>query len=300
MSGGGVRLLDRDGELAELEAALDGALAGGGEMVVVEGPPGIGKSELLRAIRERARGRGARVLWARGLEVERELAFGGIRQLLGRVVRAASPAAAARLFSGAAGPAGRLFATGFGVAGSQGDPEFAMLNALYWLLATLADAKPLVMAVDDAHWLDPPSLRLLDFLAPRIEELPALAVVATRPPREGAEHTVLGRIITDPASRIIRLDPLSPAAVAELLHERLGDEPAPAFVDACGDATGGNPFYLTELLRELALRGVRGTAGDVAAVEQIGPRNSSLALRFRGAASSEDMALARALAVLGD
>jgi transposase/DNA-binding CsgD family transcriptional regulator len=299
MSGGG-RLLDRDRELAELEAALEGALAGRGELAVVEGPPGIGKSELLRATGERARRRGARLLTARGVEVERDLAFGGVRQLLEPVVEAASPEEAERLFSGAARPATRLFEQGAREATPPVDLEFATHNALYWVLASLADAEPLVLAVDDAHWLDAPSLRLFDFLAPRIEELPALALVATRPLQDGAEETVLGRILTDPASRLIRPRPLSAPAVREVVRQRLGEEPNPAFVEACADVTAGNPFYLAELLRELELHGVHPSAEEAAAVRTIGPRSISLELRFRGRTSGEGMALARTVAVLGD
>jgi DNA-binding CsgD family transcriptional regulator len=299
MSGGGP-LLDRDGELTELEAALEGALAGRGELAVVEGPPGIGKSELLRATVERARRRGARVLTARGVEVEHDLAFGGVRQLLEPVVEAASPEGAERLFSGAARPATRLFEQGAREATPPLDLEFATHNALYWVLASLADAEPLVLAVDDAHWLDAPSLSLVGFLAPRIGELPALALVATRPLQDGVGETVLGRILTDPASRLIRPGPLSGLAVREVVRERLGEEPSPDFVEACADVTAGNPFYLAELLRELELHGVHPSAKEAAAVRAIGPRSISLELRFRGQTSGAGMALARSVAVLGD
>jgi DNA-binding CsgD family transcriptional regulator len=299
MRGGGP-LLDRDGELTELEAALEGALAGRGELAVVEGPPGIGKSELLRATVERARRRDARVLTARGVEVEHDLAFGGVRQLLEPVVEAASPEEAERLFSGAARPATRLFEQGAREATPPLDLEFATHNALYWVLASLADGEPLVLAVDDAHWLDAPSLSLVGFLAPRIGELPALALVATRPLQDGVGETVLGRILTDPASRLIRPGPLSGPAVREVVRERLGEEPSPDFVEACADVTAGNPFYLAELLRELELRGVHPSAKEAAAVRAIGPRSISLELRFRGQTSGAGMALARSVAVLGD
>jgi DNA-binding CsgD family transcriptional regulator len=297
---GETRLLERESELAECTAALERALAGGGGIVVVEGAAGIGKTELLRAVRAQAAARDVRVLAARGLEVERELAYGGVRQLLEPVFRGLAPEEAARRLSGAAKPAQRLLGTEPDEAAPPADPTFSMLNALYWVLAGLADAEPLLVAVDDAHWLDPPSLRLLDFLLPRIEELHALVVAAARPPQGADEDALLGRILVDPASLVIRLGPLSRAAVAELVHIELGDEPHPAFVDACADVTAGNPFYLAELLGELAQRGARPSSSVAADVRTIGPRNIAHALRFRAASSSDGIALARALAVLGD
>jgi DNA-binding CsgD family transcriptional regulator len=297
---GETRLLERERELAECTAALERALAGGGGIVVVEGAAGIGKTEFLRAVRAQAVARDVRVLAARGVEVERELACGGVRQLLEPVFRALAPEEAARLLSGAARPAKRLLGTEPDEAAPPADPSFSMLNALYWVLAGLSDAEPLLLAVDDAHWLDPPSLRLLDFLLPRIEELHALVVAAARPPQDADEDALLRRVLVDSASQVIRLGPLSRAAVEEFVRARLGEQPHPAFVDACADVTAGNPFYLAELLGELAQRGARPSSSEAADVRTIGPRNIALALRFRAASSSDGIALARALAVLGD
>lgn len=296
---GETRLLERERELAECTAAFERALAGGGGIVVVEGAAGIGKTEFLRAVRAQAAARDVRVLAARGLEVESELAYGGVRQLLEPVFRASAPEEAVRLLSGAARPAKRLLGTEPDEA-PPADPTFSMLNALYWVLAGLSDVEPLLLAVDDAHWLDPPSLRLLVFLLPRIEELHALVVAAARPPQDADEDALLSRVLVDSASQVIRLGPLSRAAVEEFVRARLGEQPHPAFVDACADVTAGNPFYLAELLGELAQRGARPSSSEAADVRTIGPRNIALALRFRAASSSDGIALARALAVLGD
>lgn len=300
MADGTMLMLEREREFADCAAALERALTGFGGMLVVEGPAGIGKTELLRAAAAQASVRGLRVLQARGLEVECELAFGGVRQLLEPVLRKAPRAAVARLLSGSATPARRLLASGFAAPSVGTDPEFAMLNALYWVLAHFADAKPLALVIDDAHWLDPPSLRLLDFLLPRIEGLRVLVLLATREPQEGGDDGLVGRLLVDPASRVIRLGPLSRDAVFEFVRARLGEEPAPAFVDACAEVTGGNPFYLGELLRDLARRGAHPVSGEAVAVRMIGPRSIALTLRFRDATSVDGIKLARALAVLGD
>jgi DNA-binding CsgD family transcriptional regulator len=293
-------LLERERELSELEAAIGAALAGEGGIVLVEGPAGIGKSELLRAGVELARARGARALTARGVELERELAFGAVRQLLEPVLQAATTGDRDRLFAGAAAPARELFEAAAPASGLAADPEFAVLNAVYWLLAGLADTEPLALVIDDAHWLDAPSLRMISFLAPRIAELSVALITATRPPPGEHAEAVLGRLLADPATLRLRPGPLSPAAVRELVSARLGTQPDPAFVATCAEVTGGNPFYLEELLRELELQGVRGTEREAAWVRRIGPRSISLSLRHRGAATDDRAALARALSVLGE
>src|SRR5262249_20570436 len=157
---------------------------------------------LLDAVRDRAAADGLRLLSARALEGEGDLAFAGVRQLLEPVLRACSPAESANLLSGAARPAARLFAGDLPESGADADPGFAVLNALYWIVAELVDAGPLLLTVDDAHWLDLPTMRLLDFLTPRVAELPALVIIATRLPQQDGRGSVLGRLLSDPGSRV--------------------------------------------------------------------------------------------------
>ncbi len=97
-------LVDREGELQALEAALGQARSGTGATVIVEGPAGIGKTSLLAAARERASAGGMKVLEARGTELEREYPMGGVRQALEPAVR--SEPDRERLLRGAARLAG--------------------------------------------------------------------------------------------------------------------------------------------------------------------------------------------------
>src|SRR4051794_41915682 len=126
-------LLERDDELARLRQTLDGAREGSGALLVIEGEPGIGKTALLRAGLDLARERGFEVLTARGGELERPLTFGIARQLLER--RAHDDQ---RLFAGAARHAAPLL--GVGAGGEAGEP--APLDALVWVWANLAAARP--------------------------------------------------------------------------------------------------------------------------------------------------------------
>jgi predicted ATPase len=96
-------LVERDAEVAALTAAMDDAVRGQGRLAVVEGPAGIGKTRLLRAVRDTAAADGgARVLTARGTELEEHIAFGVVRQLLEPLVFALGTADREELFTGAA------------------------------------------------------------------------------------------------------------------------------------------------------------------------------------------------------
>jgi DNA-binding CsgD family transcriptional regulator len=290
-------LLERERELAELDRLINEANAGRGRLVLVEGPAGIGKSELLAAVRRRARSQEVTVLSARPSELDREFPFGVVRQLFEPVV--SEPERVAALMRGAAALAGALI----GLDAPEESPagELAYFHALYWLLANLADQNPVVLVVDDAHWADISSLRFLQFLVPRVEELPVLLVLAARPREPGAASRLTEALAADPAATTVRPAVLSEQAVAELVAVALGAHPDRRFAEACHQATGGNPFLLREALRELASDGVAPTAAQAGLVGGLAPAAVSRAVLLRAARLGTDaVALARAVAVLGD
>src|SRR5512132_2705962 len=105
-------LLERNEELSRIESALADARAGCGRFLVIEGPAGIGKTALLAAARTMAAERGMRVLRARGTELERDFAFGVVRQLFEPSLVEASELERADLLQGAAGVAAGLLGLG--------------------------------------------------------------------------------------------------------------------------------------------------------------------------------------------
>ena len=140
-------LLERSEELARIESALAEARAGRGTFVVIEGPAGIGKTALLAAARTAAAEDGMRVLRSRGTELERDFAFGVVRQLFEPPLAEASELERADLLQGAAGVAAGLLGlpgapAADGPPSSGVDPSFAILHGLYWLCANLAAAGP--------------------------------------------------------------------------------------------------------------------------------------------------------------
>ena len=297
-------LLERSQELARIETALADARAGRGTFVVVEGPAGIGKTALLAAVRTVAAGSGMRVLRSRGAELERDFAFGVVRQLFEPALAEASELERADLLQAAAGIAATHLAfPGARPADDRGaaeiDPSFAILHGLYWLCANLAAAGPLCLVVDDAHWADGPSLRYLAFLLTRLEELDVSLVVAARPHDAGADADLLAMLMTDPSANVIRPAPLTRAGVSEFVEWRLGAPPDPAFVDACLRATHGTPFLMRELVDGLGDAGVAPTAEAAHRVERIGARTVGRSVRLRLRRLPEPARrLASALAIL--
>ena len=297
-------LLEREGELAELDRLADDARGGRGRMVLVEGPPGIGKTSLLAVLRARSREHEMLVLAARASELDREFPFGLVRQLFEPLLSRAEPARRHELLRGAAAGAESLLRGG-AVAGvrreEDADPSFAHFHAFYWLVANLADEHPLALVLDDVQWADASSLRFLEFLAPRLDELPVLIAVAARTSEPGSELRDIDPLATDPQSVVLSPAPLGGDAVSALVVAELGDAPSPDFLAACREVTGGNPFLLRELLRELAADGITPDSTGVGVVRQVAPPTVARAVvlrlaRLGGAASS----VARAVAVLGD
>jgi DNA-binding NarL/FixJ family response regulator len=291
-------LLDRDRELAALDEHVAEAAAGVGRLVLIEGPAGIGKSGLLADLRGRVAAGAAptpRVLAARASELEREFAFGVVRQLF----EADAVARPYLALAGAAGPAAAVFAAP--AADGAGVTSFAALHGLFWLAANLAAERPLLLAVDDLPWCDRPSLRFLAYLARRLEGLPILLAATMRAGEQCADPALLAEVAHDPAAVTLTPGPLSAAGAAALVRERLGAGADDAFCRACHEATGGNPLLLRQLVRALEAEGAVPDAGQVGVVRAVGPRAASSTVLVRlGRLPADAAAVARAVSVLGD
>ena len=309
-------ILERDTERDVICAARARAEAGGGSLVLVEGPQGIGKTTLLAAEIETAVSRpealsesrpeatSARVLSARGRAPERGFAFGIVRQLFEPVRAACGPEEWAGLVDGAANLARRVFDGGAALETST-EPH-ATTHGLYWLAANLAARRPLLITVDDLHWADTPSLRWLSHLAARIEDLPAALLITVRsgPDRPG----FVDELRALPHCARLTPRPLSEAAVAagvRALLKATGEEQTlDELCAACHERTRGNPFLVETLLESLAaLRDERGpgvplTVADVLAAGP-GPI-AEVTLRRAGELGAGAEGLLRAVAVLGD
>jgi hypothetical protein len=226
------------------------------------GEAGLGKTRLLEAVRGLAEEAGLRVFAARGAELESSFPFGLVRQLLEPPLAQLGDGDREAAFEGAAGLARGLFEhpelEARPVAGDAAG--FAALHGLYWLVANLADHGPVALLVDDAHWADPASLRFVEYLARRVSGLPVALVVAVRSGEPAAVEERLLGLESSAVASVLQPPPFSARAVGRRVRERLGAEPDEAFSRACLDATGGNPLFLEELLRELEARDVEPTS----------------------------------------
>jgi DNA-binding CsgD family transcriptional regulator/tetratricopeptide (TPR) repeat protein len=211
-----MELLERDGPLAALAEARDGASKGHGSVVLVTGEPGIGKTALVTRFVETLGGE-ARVLWGACDDLSVPRPLGPFRDLVG----SASASLQEALSSEA--PPHRIHSL--------------LLEELEGL------PRPTILVVEDIHWSDQATLDAITVIGRRIGGLPAVLVLTFRAGEVEVDHplhTALGALRSD-TSLYLQLAPLSRQAVAVLAGED---------ADRVYVATGGNPFYVTEIVAE--------------------------------------------------
>ncbi|MEA2347058.1 MAG: hypothetical protein QOG62_845 [Thermoleophilaceae bacterium] len=243
-------LVGRADELVALERALDGAGGGQAGLLQVIGEPGIGKSQVLAELAERADGRGFLVLAGRAAEFERDVPFavfvnamddylGSLNQRAFNALGRERTAEVARVFPGLGELAGEL-------APSLQSERYRLHDAVRALLDVLASGKPLLLVLDDVHWADEASLELLAHLVRRPPTAGVLTAVAARP-RQSADLLVqaLGLAVRDGLGERLELGPLSQSEAGQLL----GDSVPADSRESLYRESGGNPFYLEQLAR---------------------------------------------------
>jgi DNA-binding CsgD family transcriptional regulator len=223
-------LIGREAETARLDSLLDRLPEGGGA-IVIRGEAGIGKSAMLALVGERASALGFAKLATVGVESEAELAFAGLHQLLLPIIGSIELLPASQRQ-----PLNAVFGT---IESAEPDP-FRVAMAAFRLVIEAAESSPLVLLVDDAHWLDRSSLGVLTFIARRLEGVPVALVATVRTgyaaPFDEARLPILelGRLSAEAAAAVLdRAAPqLHPVSRARVLAE-----------------AAGNPLALVELPR---------------------------------------------------
>jgi len=289
-------LLERKSELAAIRALMRR-----GGLVIVDAGAGLGKTAMLGAACAIASRERRLVLRARGSDLERDFALGVVRQLFERYCASTTEDERTTLF---AGPARAVRALLLPTAASDNtgqDTSFAVLHGLYWLTINIAAGRRILIAVDDAHWADDASLRWLAYLAPRLQE-PEIALLLTLRPDEPRSRTRELAALRAAAGATMGLPLLSEQAVAAITRDTLTGNAEDALSAAIHRVTGGNPFYVLELLRALKRAGGRygpqaieeaiDRGGIDGIVVQIGARLRRL--------EPACLSLAQAIAVLGD
>jgi DNA-binding CsgD family transcriptional regulator/tetratricopeptide (TPR) repeat protein len=222
--------------------------------LLIEGEPGIGKTTIVLATTRAVRDRGYRLLQARPAEAEADLSFAALGDLVGGVfdeVRAALPAPQQQALE---------VALLLREADEPADPR-TTASALLTVIASLSDRSPLVIAIDDAQWVDPPSRRVLEFAARRLPEHVGI-VVASRPGTNPGPTVDLERAL--PPERLERLDvgPLSMADLHRVIRSRHSVDLSRPLLGRVFEASGGNPFYALEIADALARASALPALGD--------------------------------------
>ena len=236
------------GELKKLAnvARFFDEVPAGPRALLFDGEPGIGKTTVwLESVRI-ARGSG-RVLLSRAAEAESKLSFTVLSDLLTPAldeVRNELPT-----------PQRKALEVALLVAepdGPRPDTRAVSLGVLEAIRA-LARQSPLTLAIDDAHWIDAPSARVLSFALRRLVEEPVTVLAATRTP--GGERDTLNLAKNMPELERVTLGPISPSDLRRLLR-RLGRALPLPLVGRIHEASGGNPFFALEIGRAVLLEDV--------------------------------------------
>jgi DNA-binding CsgD family transcriptional regulator len=229
------RIFGREHELA----GLGDFLSAQDPVLLLAGGPGIGKTTLWEAGVELARDRGFRVLATRPRDAETHLSLAGLSDLLEDVDLDELPV-----------PQRRALAIATLRAAANGEPEpapRAVAAGVLSALRALAAAGPLLVAVDDAQWLDRDSAMALGFAARRLEQVPFL--LSTRGP------AALEQAFEPARRRRLEVGPLTLAAIRHMLSAQLGLLLPRRVMRRVYDVTQGNPLFALELGRTLAERG---------------------------------------------
>ena len=235
-------IIGRRKELLALQAFLTDIPAGG-QALLLEGEPGIGKTALWEEGLRGARERGVRVLRARPSDAEAQIAFAALGDLVAPTLATELP----RLVP----VQRRALETALLLRESEGEPpDVHVLGlALLSIMRSLAEERPLLVAIDDVQWLDASSAAVLTFALRRVEDEP-IAVLATARGRQAELPLALDRAF--PEYRRAPIGPLSVGAIHRLLWSRLALAlPRPVLVRV-HRTSGGNAFYALELGRALA------------------------------------------------
>jgi predicted ATPase/DNA-binding winged helix-turn-helix (wHTH) protein len=230
--------------LAAAEAKLDEALAGQGSTLWLSGEAGIGKSRTAEEVARRARLRGATILFANAHETPESPPL----WLWTQIIRAYATSRQEGSMRGLLQQVAPLMTGG---PLPTGGAEFKLFDAVARLLKDASEAQPLVLVLDDLHWSDEGSLRLLQFVVRELRQAAVLTVATYRDTglKSDAIGRALGDLLRERGSVSIPLRGLSLEETAKFVEVATGSTPSPELSRMLLERSGGNPLYMQQLLR---------------------------------------------------
>ena len=265
----------REKEMEKLRSAFDDAFAGRGSVVMLVGEPGIGKTRTAQEVETYARVRGADVLWGRTHESSGAPPYLPWIQV-GNTWGSRNDRAAMRpKLGGAAAHLTRLFPEleqdGYPPPPEGIEPEiaqFQLFDAYVTFVRAIADVSPAVLILDDLHWADRPTLKLLQHLARELASMRVLIVGTYRDTDVDRTHPLseaLAELNREGAFERISLRGLSRQEVSDYIGAVQQSEPAAELARRIHEETEGNPFFLSEMVNLMAEEGTltRDTLTDV-------------------------------------
>ena len=254
-----LRLLGREQERLPLWAALERTRAGDPSLAVVLGEAGIGKSRLVRDLQDRARAAGVLTLSGDCLQLDGgevpyapiAAALRGLPAAMVGDLRAALPRRAwtelVRAFPALSGGDDELDAS----AAADRFSQARLFEFLLALLRRVSHAAPVLIVVEDIHWIDASTRDVIRFLVHNLSTERVAIVLTYRDDEVPTDHPVprfLAELLRSNRVESVCLGALSADAIAEQVREIVGDEAVPGLVEEIYARCGGNPFLAEELL----------------------------------------------------
>lgn len=246
-----------------LYAALEEAANGRGQLVMLMGEAGIGKTRTAKELADHAQKNQTHVVWGWCYEGEGAPSYWPWVDSLRTYIRGIEPGRLRKLLGSGAAPITDMIPDVLGILDDiepapSMEPDqarFRLFDAITGFLKKASEDSPILLVLDDLHWADQPSLLLLEFLARQIENS-RIMIIGTYRDAEAPPESLLG----DSLGRLTRLSSfhrqpiagMPPEFVRQYVMGETGVAPSTAMLEAIHAHTEGNPFFLSEVVRNLA------------------------------------------------
>ncbi len=273
-------MIGRDSERETVQASLDQIGAGQGQLLLISGEPGIGKTRLAVEGVEHARERGIVAYWGHCFEWAGTPAYWPWIEILRDVIESHDPDVLRNCLDQNAPLIAQIVPELNEIvpdlpAVEPMNPEqarFRLFDGVTRLLMQLSRTQPLVLVFEDLHWADPASLLLLEFISHEVADAPLLIIATYRDVEVRRDHplaSTLGALVRSRTTQRLSLSRLERLHTAELIQEIAGVEPSGSAIDNVYVETEGNPFFATEVIRLLSAQGYFAGVPQAGSLDEI-------------------------------